>query len=108
MSSFGQNQGYIDDLYRRYRADPATVSEAWREFFKDYGSAPDSGMPNDSRAAPPTAPPERTPSPDTAAEPAGTAATRLSGVAGRIAQNITSSLALPSATSARTIPVKIL
>ena len=36
MSRFGQNVGYIDELYRQYLADPASVGEIWREFFKDY------------------------------------------------------------------------
>ena len=36
MNRFGHNLGYIDDLFRRYLADPESVSEAWREFFQDY------------------------------------------------------------------------
>ena len=36
MTKFGHNQGYIDELYGRFLADPGSVSEAWREFFHDY------------------------------------------------------------------------
>ena len=33
MSEFGSNIGYVDELYARFLANPASVSEAWREFF---------------------------------------------------------------------------
>ena len=36
MSQFGQNLGYVDELYQRYLHDPQSVSEAWREFFGGY------------------------------------------------------------------------
>jgi 2-oxoglutarate decarboxylase len=35
-TDFGPNEGLIQELYSRYLENPASVSEAWREFFEDY------------------------------------------------------------------------
>jgi multifunctional 2-oxoglutarate metabolism enzyme len=35
-TDFGPNEGLIQELYFRYLENPASVSEAWREFFEDY------------------------------------------------------------------------
>lgn len=43
MTNLGSNVGYVDELYARYLADPASVSEAWREFFADYQPAASPG-----------------------------------------------------------------
>ena len=32
----GPNLGFVDEQYRRFLADPDSVSAAWREFFSDY------------------------------------------------------------------------
>src|SRR5262245_47481603 len=94
MSQFGQNLGYVDELYRRYLHDPQSVSEAWREFFGG-----DQPRPTAAEPAPPApSPPAETPE---GAEP-------LPRAAARLAENLTSSVAVPVATSARTIPVKLL
>ncbi|HEX4823665.1 MAG TPA: multifunctional oxoglutarate decarboxylase/oxoglutarate dehydrogenase thiamine pyrophosphate-binding subunit/dihydrolipoyllysine-residue succinyltransferase subunit [Candidatus Polarisedimenticolaceae bacterium] len=88
MSGFGQNAGYVDEVYRRYLANPESVSEAWREFFEDY--KPQTAEPSPAHE---TAPPDARP---------------LSGIAARIAGNMEASLAIPTATSVRTIAVKLL
>ena len=88
MARYGHNVGYIDELYAAYRADPSSVSEAWREFFEGYRAR-----------QPAEAPPASTP--PKGAEP-------IRGVAKVIAENMTRSLGVPTATSARTVPVKIL
>src|SRR5439155_25612921 len=36
-TTFGQNAGLVDEMYERYRADPSSVGESWRDFFADYG-----------------------------------------------------------------------
>jgi multifunctional 2-oxoglutarate metabolism enzyme len=35
-ADFGPNEGLIRELHARYLENPASVSEAWREFFEDY------------------------------------------------------------------------
>ncbi|MDX1388351.1 MAG: 2-oxo acid dehydrogenase subunit E2, partial [Acidobacteriota bacterium] len=105
MKNIGANLGYVDELYARYLEDPESVSEAWREFFADY------------RPTPETLPPAREPAPTTAAatvektpvpEPGQETGEPLRGIAGKIAENMAASLEVPTATSTRSIPVKLL
>lgn len=39
IGAFGPNAWLVDDMYERYKADPQSVSESWREFFTDYEPA---------------------------------------------------------------------
>src|SRR5579883_1271998 len=34
--AFGPNAWLVEDMYERFRADPKSVPESWREFFADY------------------------------------------------------------------------
>src|SRR5580693_7378524 len=116
--SFGPNAWLVDDMYDRFLADPQSVSESWREFFADYrpGSVPAPPQPS-----PPAQPPSSAPSP-AAAEPAAVTApapsptipagteeaTPLRGAASRIVANMEASLSVPTATSVRTVPARLL
>ncbi|MGH9150513.1 MAG: 2-oxoglutarate dehydrogenase E1 subunit family protein, partial [Acidimicrobiales bacterium] len=33
---FGANAWLVEEMYEQFRANPASVSESWREFFADY------------------------------------------------------------------------
>ncbi|MGE3163850.1 MAG: multifunctional oxoglutarate decarboxylase/oxoglutarate dehydrogenase thiamine pyrophosphate-binding subunit/dihydrolipoyllysine-residue succinyltransferase subunit [Planctomycetota bacterium] len=137
MDRFGFNLGYVDDLFQEYLRDPAAVSEVWREFFVDYhpgsvvaaGTAPAPGAPIRAVASRSSAP-ARAPEADSDAAPAGGENVRvtaeageaasaptpgvaptyepLRGVAGKIVENMQASLTIPTATSVRTFPVKLL
>ncbi len=50
---FGVNQALVEELYLRYRENPAAVPEAWRKFFQD-GAAP--ATPATTAARPEAAP----------------------------------------------------
>ncbi len=129
--SFGPNAWLVDDMYDRFRVDPTSVSESWREFFVDYSPTP---VPT-SNALPPrpaavTPAPETTPtaaaSPSTAPVPPAAAPTPapparaaapaadedpvspLRGAASRIVVNMEASLGVPTATSVRAVPAKLL
>ncbi len=134
--AFGPNAWLVDDMYDRYRSDPSSVSDSWREFFADYRpTSSAAAVPAAPAARPPAAPvpttttetataaPVQAPPPTTAAHPSaatpltppgtppGTAAeeaTPLRGAAARIAANMAASLAVPTATSVRTVPAKLL
>jgi 2-oxoglutarate decarboxylase len=137
--SMGPNAWLVDEMYEQYLANPASVSEAWREFFADYRRdtdrlAPPPPAPPASRATTPAsaaAHPNGTVSPTDAATPpaaatpaAATPATApepskpvevpevpgqpLRGAASRIVQNMEASLAVPTATSFRNVPAKLL
>jgi 2-oxoglutarate dehydrogenase E1 component len=127
-SALGPNMWLIDEMYRRYREDHEAVGPAWREFFEDFsptipesrGPAAEAPAPQASPrptpaspAPPPSATRSATPSP---AEPAPQARTsaipegaeRLRFAAERIARNMQASLAVPTATSFRFAPAKLL
>ncbi|MGH2789108.1 MAG: multifunctional oxoglutarate decarboxylase/oxoglutarate dehydrogenase thiamine pyrophosphate-binding subunit/dihydrolipoyllysine-residue succinyltransferase subunit [Actinomycetota bacterium] len=118
---FGPNIWLVDEMYRQYLEDPRAVSESWREFFEDYtpswavGTAPAAGAagdgatprPDEAPAPPPAV--EKVEEPPTKVEaPPPENAAPLKGVAARIAENMESSLDVPTATSVRRIPAKLL
>ncbi len=98
-SAFGPNDWLLDEMYRAYLADPASVGESWQEFFADY--RPPAGRTVAPVAVAATAVPEVAPVVPPGAEP-------LRGGAARLAENMGASLAIPTATTFRTVPVKLL
>jgi 2-oxoglutarate dehydrogenase E1 component len=107
-AGYGPNVWLIDEMYREYRERPESLSESWREFFSDYEPPAARATP----AAPTPAEVEAPAAPATApaAAPAAPAveATPLRGAAARLVENMERSLAVPTATTVRTIPVKLL
>jgi len=117
-SSYGANIAFIEELYEKYRSNPDAVSATWREFFRDYdpqveeeeeqvvavasggGQAPSPVPPPPVRAA--------EPAPRPTAVPSDRNAVPLRGAASKIVQNMEASLGVPTATSIRNIPVKVL
>ena len=128
--AFGPNAWLVDDMFEEYRSDPSSVSESWREFFADYvpGGVATAAVPAAASASAPTPTAEPTPQPTAPGpSPAPAAApgpavssdgaapsspdpspTPLRGAAARIAQNMAASLSVPTATSVRTVPAKLL
>ncbi|MEQ9103276.1 MAG: multifunctional oxoglutarate decarboxylase/oxoglutarate dehydrogenase thiamine pyrophosphate-binding subunit/dihydrolipoyllysine-residue succinyltransferase subunit [Rhodothermales bacterium] len=124
MSNLGFNTGYIEELYRQYLEDPSSVGESWQDFFQDF--TPDEGFVAAETARPvPTPPPaaetgrqDETVSPTTATSekkaPAPSKPTpdadekALRGPQAKIAENMEASLGIPTATSVRTVPVKLM
>jgi multifunctional 2-oxoglutarate metabolism enzyme len=84
---FGPNTWLVEEMFRRYREDPRSVDESWAEFFEDFRP----------RAAEPAREPAEVPA---GAEP-------LRGAAARIAENMRASLEVPTATSVRFVPAKL-
>ena len=103
--SFGANAWLVDDMYDRFIKDPSSVSESWREFFADYRrpAAPAPTAPGAVHVPATPAPP----APASAHEPPS-GASPLRGAAARIVANMEASLAVPTATSFRTIPARLL
>ncbi|GAA0416984.1 alpha-ketoglutarate decarboxylase [Acrocarpospora corrugata] len=129
LTSFGQNEWLVDELYQKYLQDPESVDKAWWHFFADYNgtgkTAPPPGAPNGATpaAAPatPPAPPKAAPkpaAPKAAAPqkpkaaatpvPSGADEEKLRGAAARTALNMEASLSVPTATSVRAVPAKLL
>ncbi|HYZ46352.1 MAG TPA: multifunctional oxoglutarate decarboxylase/oxoglutarate dehydrogenase thiamine pyrophosphate-binding subunit/dihydrolipoyllysine-residue succinyltransferase subunit [Actinomycetota bacterium] len=134
--AFGPNIWLVDEMFRRYQENPRAVGESWRDFFEDYepqsgrGAARGDGSPaeeagqrsSSAETPPPTAsrpsPPsrqetsnkgeERRERSDTEGAGGPEGAVPLRGVSARIAENMAASLEVPTATSVRTIPAKLL
>jgi 2-oxoglutarate decarboxylase len=119
-ASFGPNAWLVEEMYDQYRRDPDSVSESWREFFADYrrddeprGDGSPTPAPPAQEAAARPAPPEAA-RPDTSAParplptPAPVGAEPIRGAAARIVANMEASLAVPTATSVRQVPAKLL
>src|SRR6266511_592804 len=113
-SEFGPNQWLIDEMFHRFQEDPASVGAAWQEFFQDYrprsdGRSADEAAPAGPAASAEKAPPEPGPArPEAAAEEEGVQAVPLRGAAAVIAERMEESLEVPTATSVRTVPAKLL
>lgn len=118
---FGPNVWLVDEMYRRYQENPRAVTPSWRDFFDGYRptgaeTAPERRQrqaPSDDASS--AAPPDRVlaavesearPLPTQTDIPEG--AMPLRGVAGRIAENMQASLGVPTATSVRSVPAKLL
>ncbi len=120
------NAWLVEELYEQFRRDPASLSRSWRDFFADYRpeepgepavSAPDGGEPEragNGRAAAASTEPRPAASSSAGTRPPGDAplagddARRLRGVGARIVENMQTSLGVPTATSVRDVPAKLL
>ena len=123
MSALGFNTGYVEELYRQYLDDPDSVSESWRDFFADYRPTESFLAAAEARPAIQEQPVAREkgraggdgalPEPVTpaSAEPAESEEVDVKpirGAAARIVENMEASLGVPTATSTRTVPVKLM
>jgi len=129
-SRFGPNEWLVDEIYEQYLLDKNAVDRAWWDFFEDYSpaeyspaaashvatptTAPEAPAPQTTPAAPTSPAPKAAPAP---AAPAPTASAPdsdavqpeiLRGAAGRVVTNMEASLSVPTATSVRSVPVKLL
>ncbi|HWD97081.1 MAG TPA: multifunctional oxoglutarate decarboxylase/oxoglutarate dehydrogenase thiamine pyrophosphate-binding subunit/dihydrolipoyllysine-residue succinyltransferase subunit [Acidimicrobiales bacterium] len=100
--SFGPNAWLVDDMYDRFLADPTSVAESWREFFADYQR---STLPAVATATPVVS---VAPVHEIKKTAIDVEATPLRGAAARIVTNMNASLAVPTATSVRTVPARLL
>ena len=114
QENFGSNATYVEGLLARYRSDPKLVDDAWQEYFGDLLSGK---TPGDAASATPAATAAVVSSPAVSAAPkppvvvpiSGDVSPRpITGPAKKIVENMETSLTVPTATSFRTIPVKVL
>jgi multifunctional 2-oxoglutarate metabolism enzyme len=104
FEDLGPNSGLAEDMHARYVENPDAVPDEWREYFDQQAPA----------AAPPPAsspaPQSPSPPPAAAAPPAadGDRPIPIRGATARIVENMEASLGVPTATSVRTVPAKLL
>ncbi|MDO5029447.1 MAG: multifunctional oxoglutarate decarboxylase/oxoglutarate dehydrogenase thiamine pyrophosphate-binding subunit/dihydrolipoyllysine-residue succinyltransferase subunit [Corynebacterium sp.] len=134
--SFGQNEWLVDEMYQQFQKDPQNVGQEWREFFATYtpsqkgedlsalakpaaatkeeaqatGRRESKGVdgpknPNKSK----TRKPKQSPMDAAAkAEAVESGETQLKGAARAIAKNMDVSLEMPTATSVRDMPARLM
>ena len=106
---FGPNDWLVDELYQQFLVDRTSVDQAWWDFFEGFTPTEVFGQ-----ALPePAVEPPPIPSPHSDSQPiaqpkATTDIERLKGPAARVVMNMEESLTVPTATSVRSIPVKLL
>lgn len=120
--NFGANASYVEGLLSRYKSDPNLVDESWRTFFSELlrGVSPldkaANGQSSTSANVLAPAVPAATPANNFSA-PKNQAAIALgadvevrpiTGASKKIVENMEESLSVPTATSTRRIPVKVL
>ena len=103
LSEFGGNASYVAELLNRYRDNPAAVDDEWRRYFRErFGEL--EPQPQAAAARPPSLP--------GSAPPAGPAIEGerlpIRGAAARIAANMEASVGVPTATTQRQVPIKLL
>ena len=131
LDAFGPNQWLVDEMYQSYLRDKESVNPAWWDFFADYSPTESTSLavastPAATPAVPapaqPAAPaPVATPAvpqpAPTAPAPAAASAPAtdvnentdvLRGPAARVVTNMDASLSVPTATSVRAVPAKLL
>lgn len=120
---FGPNSALVEELYNQYKEDPSSVPNHWRQYFDEIegvdtaeelkSEAAENGLPSDT-ATP--APKEETvvkEAPKKKEErevpiPAGATLEKIKGVSSKIVENMDDSLEVPTATSMRVLPMKML
>ena len=130
-SPFGQNEWLVEEMYRKFRDDPSSVDPSWHEFLVDYSPEPaGNGQPGTPAPAEKTVEPpaqavpaektkaeEREPATAPAQAPAKAPAIStqpddqlqvLRGAAAAVVKNMSASLEVPTATSVRAIPAKLM
>jgi multifunctional 2-oxoglutarate metabolism enzyme len=109
---FGANSWLVEEMFERFQDDPSSVGENWREFFADYKStaAPARPAPVAPVPAPVTEAPSAgsAPAASGAPHPAEQPGEPIRGAGLAIATNMERSLGVPTATSFRNVPAKLL
>lgn len=120
LTDFGPNEWLVEELYQKYLNDRNSVDKAWWNFFADYKPAEAAGAKGGGtakKAQSEKAPENLASQKQQKKEPKAAAPEndeqqitqeRLRGAAARTATNMESSLELPTATSVRAVPVKLL
>jgi 2-oxoglutarate decarboxylase len=132
FAGFGPNEWLVYEMYQSYLKDPESVDKAWWDFFADYApsdtkknggsqkapAAPaETPKPDEPKPAakPPAAEKQEAPAKPAPSQPAAAAATAeeqharpLKGAAARTVINMEASLTVPTATSVRAVPAKLL
>ncbi|QYO66171.1 multifunctional oxoglutarate decarboxylase/oxoglutarate dehydrogenase thiamine pyrophosphate-binding subunit/dihydrolipoyllysine-residue succinyltransferase subunit [Leptolyngbya sp. 7M] len=123
-ANFGANSSYVEALFARFKEDPTSVDESWQVYFGEMLAGTDgttNAASRDTERGQTTLLQEtkkenteeavsvsKTESIETPVLSEGSEAKPLVGPAKKIVENMEQSLSVPTATSVRTMPVKLL
>lgn len=102
LEEFGSNSWFVEYLYEQYKEDPDSVPAHWKNYFGG-GKGSDEVLPEEVKKVIVNIPQTRMPQPGP-----GDEVKIIAGSAAKILDNMQSSLTIPTATSQRSIPVKLL
>ena len=110
QSQLGPNAWLVEEMYERYRSNPSAVDEGWRAYFEGTSERAANGVSAEPQTVPaaPVAPaetPSPSPTPTAADDPIGDP---IRGAGARIVANMQDSLEVPTATSYRQVPARLL
>ncbi|MFT3744220.1 MAG: multifunctional oxoglutarate decarboxylase/oxoglutarate dehydrogenase thiamine pyrophosphate-binding subunit/dihydrolipoyllysine-residue succinyltransferase subunit [Pyrinomonadaceae bacterium] len=107
--AFGSNATYVEGLLERYKTDPKTVDESWQTYFGELlaGGAPSTNG-STAQVQPAAATPPPAKQPVAVQLTADTETKAITGASKKIVENMEQSLTVPTATSFRNVPVKVL
>ncbi len=110
---FGPNDWLVDELYQQFQNDRSSVDPAWWDFFDGYTAnelhAAVAPLTNVTASTPAPAAPVATTTQTPSSHTSETGdIERLKGAAARVVTNMEESLSVPTATSVRSLPVKLL
>ena len=113
ISEFGVNTWFVLDLFRDYKNDPESVSDEWKDYFKDFDSGELTFKKNGGNGHTVQAPlfteeKKSAPQVNMPKPGEGEEAIQIKGAGARIIENMNTSLSIPTATTFRAIPVKLL
>ncbi len=110
--NFGANATYVEGLLERFKTDRNLVDDSWQEYFDDLLSGQNG---RETVSTPPKAEPKAASTQPTPVKPVktgvlpdGASAKAITGPSRKIVENMEQSLTVPTATSLRTVPVKLL
>lgn len=117
---FGPNSALVEELYKQYQEDPDSVPGHWKRYFDELEgkevTEPEpvpggNGAPPITREKPKPAPKKEKPEKKEREKPSvpeGAELEKIKGVASKIVENMDESVYVPTATSLRVLPVKMM
>lgn len=115
---FGPNSALVDELYKQYQEDPESVPGHWKRYFDELegieveeGPPQGNGAPVKEKEKPKPVQKKEKPAEKEKKEPKipeGAEVEKIKGVASKIVENMDESVYVPTATSLRVLPVKMM
>lgn len=115
---FGPNAALVEELYKQYKSNPDEIPLYWRTYFDELEGV-QTTKPSSSSQPVTTATPSSVESSASSKQPEpkksvpvqapeGAELKKITGVSAKIAENMDQSLSIPTATSLRVVPVKMM